>query len=136
MAKPNTYIRSEHALLQAEFYIQALGGELLSVITYGQLPDAPKSWENKVLQISFIAGEIQFLMSDVVLEPLVPGNAITLVMEFSTEAEARQAFANLAYGGKIRQPLEPAFGGSLFGEIEDRFGVLWMITTEAKPGLH
>lgn len=71
-------------------------------------------------------------MSDSVFAPVVRGNNIHLNLEFEGEAEAYAAFNNLSEGGKVHQPLNPAFWGSLFGEVEDKFGVLWMITTAAK----
>lgn len=129
MAKHTTYIMSEDAKAQAEFYVQALGGEILSVMTHGQLPGAKEELKNKVVNLALIAGGVHFLMSDSVFEPIVRGNAINLSLEFETESEAREAFDNLAIGGKVKCPLEPAFWGALFGQIEDKYGVMWMITT-------
>ncbi|WP_430691862.1 hypothetical protein [Paenibacillus woosongensis] len=48
------------------------------------------------------------------------------------EDEAREAFTKLAEGGKVKYPLEPAFWGTLHGQLEDKFGVLWMISNEVK----
>ncbi|GKU76582.1 VOC family protein [Paenibacillus sp. L3-i20] len=129
MAKHTTYIISEDARAQAEFYTNALGGEILSVMTHGQLPEAREELKNKVINLSLIAGGIHFLMSDSVFEPIIRGNAIHQGIEFTTEAEAREAFDNLAEGGNVKCPLAPAFWGSLFGHIEDKYGVMWMITT-------
>lgn len=49
------------------------------------------------------------------------------------KAEALQAFDQLAEGGSVKHPLERAFWGALFGQVEDKFGVQWMVTREA-PG--
>lgn len=129
MAKHTTYIMSEDARAQAEFYTHALGGEILSVMTHGQLPEAKEELKEKVVNLSLIAGGINFLMSDSVFESIIRGNAINLSLEFATEAEAREAFDKLADGGNVKCPLEPAFWGALFGQIEDKFGIMWMITT-------
>ncbi|MFX3634652.1 MAG: VOC family protein [Candidatus Pristimantibacillus sp.] len=129
MAKYTTYIMSEDARAQGEFYTYALGGEILSVMTHGQIPGAKEELKDKVVNMSLIAGGINFLMSDSVFEPIIRGNAINLSLEFATEEEAREAFDKLAEGGNVKCPLEPAFWGSLFGQIEDKYGVMWMITT-------
>jgi len=129
MAKHTTYIMSEDAKAQAEFYTHALGGEILSVMTHGQLPGAKEELKDKVVHLSLMAGGINFLMSDSVFEPIIRGNAINLCLEYATEAEAREAFDKLAEGGNVKCPLEPAFWGALFGQIEDKYGVMWMITT-------
>ncbi|MCM3784803.1 VOC family protein [Neobacillus mesonae] len=131
MAKITTYIMSEDAKSHAEFYTYALGGEILSVMTHGQLPHAKEEFKDKVVNLSLIAGGINFFMSDSVFEPITRGNAVNLSLEFEAESEAREAFNRLAEGGYIKCPLEPAFWGSLYGQIEDKYGVMWMITTAA-----
>ncbi|WP_127484671.1 VOC family protein [Paenibacillus ehimensis] len=132
MAKLTPYLVSEDARAQADFYINALGGEIVSIMTHGQLPDASEAVKDKVLHMCLVAGGIHFFMSDSVYAPLNRGNGIQLSLEFPTEAEARDAFAKLGEGGTVRHPLEPAFWGALFGQIEDKYGVIWMITTEAQ----
>ncbi len=132
MAKLTPYLVSKDARAQADFYINALGGEILSVMTHEQLPDADEAAKDKVLHMSLIAGGMNFFMSDSVHAPLHHGNGIQLSLEFPTEAEARDAFAKLGEGGTVRHPLEPAFWGTLFGQIEDKYGVIWMITNEAQ----
>lgn len=131
MAKLTPYILSENARAQAEFYINALGGEILSFMTYGQLPDANEALKDKVVHLSLVAGGVTLFMSDA-LEPVRDGNSINLSLEFSTEDEAREAFAMLAEGGNVKYPLETAFWGALHGQVEDKFGVQWMITNEIK----
>jgi PhnB protein len=132
MAKHTTYIFSEDAKAQAEFYTQALGGEIVSVMTYGEQPNAPEALKDKVLHLSLMAAGINFLMSDSVFDPYIRGNNISLCLEYTTEAEAHEAFNNLAVGGKVIDSLKPAFWGALFGQLQDKYGIMWMITTEAK----
>lgn len=132
MAKLTTHIFSEDARSQAEFYIKALGGEIHSVTTYGEIPGTKEELRDKIINLSFVAASVHFLMSDFVYESLRYGNSISQLLEFKSEQEARVAFANLAEDGKVKLPLEPAFWGALFGEIEDKYGVQWMITTEPK----
>ncbi|CAG7632622.1 hypothetical protein PAESOLCIP111_03398 [Paenibacillus solanacearum] len=133
MAKLTPYIFSEDAQAQAQFYVKALGGEILNVSTFGQLPDASEALKDKVMHLDMIAAGLQFFMCDCPADPPVHGNVINLNLEFGTEAEARQAFERLAEGGIVKHPLKQEFWGSLFGQIEDKFGVHWMITSEAKP---
>ncbi|NOU92431.1 VOC family protein [Paenibacillus sp. LMG 31456] len=134
MAKHTPYIFSEDARSQAEFYTNALGGEIQSIMTFGQLPDANETNKDRILHLSLMAAGVNILMCDSVFEPIQHGNAIHLCLEFSTEEEAYEAFGKLAEGGNVKHPLGEAFWGALFGQIEDKFGVLWMITTEPKTG--
>ncbi|MNI11507.1 hypothetical protein D3C87_612480 [compost metagenome] len=132
MAKLTTFIFSEDARSQAEFYIKALGGEIRSMTTYGEIPGTKEELKDKIINLSFVAAGVNFLMSDFVYESLRYGNSTSQVLEFESEQEAREAFDNLAVDGKVKLPLEPAFWGALFGEIEDKYGIRWMITTEPK----
>ncbi|WP_028402830.1 VOC family protein [Ectobacillus panaciterrae] len=134
MATITTYIISEDSRTQAEFYIQALGGKIKSVMTHGQLPDANDKLKDKVLHMEFVAGSVDFFMTDSYFSlffhgnTIIRGNNISLNLAFQTEEEAHEAFEKLSQGGKINKPLEQAFWGGLHGELEDKFGVIWMIT--------
>nr|WP_325168588.1 VOC family protein [Paenibacillus sp. S28] len=79
--------------------------------------------------MSLVAAGVNILMSDAVFEPVQQGTAINLVLEFEQEPEAYAAFEKLSEGGTVRDPIKPAFWGSLFGQLEDKFGIRWMITT-------
>ncbi|UUZ82899.1 VOC family protein [Paenibacillus sp. P26] len=131
MAKLTPYIMSEDARAQADFYIQALGGEILSVMTHGQLPDASEANKDKVMHLSMVAGGVGLFLCDFGFGTISHGNNVHLSLEFESEAEAREAFEKLSEGGRVGHPLERAFWGSLFGQVEDKFGILWMISTEA-----
>ncbi|WP_379152677.1 VOC family protein [Paenibacillus sp. sgz5001063] len=132
MANFTAYLMSEDAKAQAEFYIQALGGKMNSITRHGDLPNASEDLKDKVINLSFMAAGVHFMMSDSVLEPVSYGNTVNLNLEFAEEAEARQAFDNLAEGGVVKEALNPAFWGALFGHVQDKFGILWMITTVPK----
>ncbi|UQZ85826.1 hypothetical protein SK3146_05116 [Paenibacillus konkukensis] len=132
MAKLTPYLFSEDAKAQADFYIGALGGEIISVMTHGQLPDPEEALKDKVLHLSMVAAGIPIFMCDAAFMPIHRGNQIHLSLEFATESEAHEAFGKLAEGGQVRHPLQPEFWGTLFGQLEDKYGVNWMITTEAK----
>jgi len=52
----------------------------------------------------------------------------SMSISVKTEAEADQAFAALADGGKVTMPLMKTFWCRRFGMLEDRFGIGWMIS--------
>ena len=61
MAKLTPYIFSEDAKAQAEFYTQALGGEILSVQTHGEIPGTKEELKDKVMHLSLVAGAFRSL---------------------------------------------------------------------------
>jgi len=130
MAKLTPYFYSEDARTQANFYVEALGGEIGHVMTYGQAPGTEEALKDKIIHMSFTAGGVNFFIADAMHEPPISSGGFDLSLEFPTDEEAHQAFAKLSAGGKVIMPLEKQFWGSLFGRIEDKFGIKWQVTTE------
>ncbi|SFJ20665.1 PhnB protein [Paenibacillus sp. UNC496MF] len=99
-AQLNAYIQSEDASVQAGFYAQALGGEILSKMTYGDIPGTPEANKDKVMHmvLSVAGGNLLFL-ADSPFERTHGGRVISLSLTFSDEAEARQSFEKLAQDG-------------------------------------
>lgn len=58
-----------------------------------------------------------------------PGNQIDITLEFETEAEAILTFEGLSEGGEIIMPFGKMFWGTMFGRVEDPYGVRWQIAT-------
>lgn len=131
MAKLYPYFYSKDAKRQAEFYVNALGGEILSRMTYGQAPGTEESMKDKIIHMAFTAAGANFFIADSMHGPSGYGGGMDLTLEFATEEEARLAFANLSEGGRVIMALEKQFWGTLFGRLEDPFGVKWQITTSA-----
>jgi PhnB protein len=129
MAKLYPYIFSEDARKQAEFYAQALNGEIVNVLTFAEAPNMPEELKDKVMHLVLQAAGITFFMADAV-EDVERGTALDLTLEFSTEEEARNAFTKLSEGGKVIMPFEKAFWGAMFGRVEDKYGIRWQIVTE------
>lgn len=121
--------RCEEAL---EFYKKALGARIEMVMRFDECPDpmpegmlAP-GFEKKIMHASFWVGDSMVMASDG-----CDGNSkfdgFSLSISLADEAEANKYFAALSEGGKVNMPLGKTFWSPLFGMVEDRFGVNWMI---------
>ncbi|MDQ1911482.1 VOC family protein [Paenibacillus sp. GD4] len=129
MAKLTPYFFSEDARSQADFYVSALGGEINSIMTFGETPNCPDAMKDKVMHLCMTVAGVTFFMSDSVQGPLQQGNNLDLNLEYATVEEARAAFDRLSAGGKVVAPLKKEFWGSWFSKLEDKYGIGWMITT-------
>ncbi|MDI4643891.1 VOC family protein [Cohnella hashimotonis] len=130
MARLVPYIFSEDARSQAQFYVDALGGELLSVMTFGDVPGTPEALKEKIMHLHLVAGGITILMSDSPSRQIVRGNGTALSLLFDTPEEAHAAFDKLSAGGNVQDPLKQQFWGALFGVLQDKYGVEWQVSTE------
>lgn len=131
LAKLTPYFYSQDAKAQAQFYVDALGGEIGHYMTYGQAPGTDEAMKDKIIHMVFTAAGVNFYIADTMHESLGHSSGYDLNLEFAAEEEARQAFTRLAEGGNVIMPLEKQFWGSLFGRLEDKFGIKWQISTEA-----
>jgi len=129
-AKLTPYIVSKDARAQAEFYIQALGGEVQSVMTHGQLPGATEEIKDKVMHMVLsVAGGNELFLSDAFSSVGTEGS-ISFGLTFGDIDAASQVYANLAEGGTQNYPLEMQPWGAHYGEVVDKFGIKWMITQQ------
>ncbi len=116
-----------------EFYKKALGAEVEMMMRYKDSPEpippgrlAP-GWENKVMHCSFRIGQSVVMASDGCGTEKGGFEGFSMSISVKTEAEADQAFAALADGGKVTMPLMKTFWCPRFGMLQDRFGVEWMV---------
>ncbi|MBD2870589.1 VOC family protein [Paenibacillus sp. IB182493] len=126
-AQLTPYIMSENAKKQAEFYKEALGGEILSVVMHGQMPGAPEAIKDKVMHLAMTAAGGNTLFLSDSFEPVTGNRSISMSLTFASEDEARTAFANLAEGGAVKYPFEHQPWGAHYGEVVDPFGVTWQV---------
>jgi PhnB protein len=116
--------RCEEAL---EFYRQALGAELTTLIRYRDTrdPRVITSTDDKVLHASFRIGHTTLLAYDGRCEgEPVRGISLNLTVD---EAEASRLFRALSNGGHVQIPLARTFFSPRHGVVTDRFGVSWVI---------
>lgn len=121
--------RCEEAL---EFYKQALGANVVMVMRFDESPDpVPEGmlatgFEKKIMHAAFRVGNSMIMASDGCNDSEKFGG-FSLSISLADEDAARKYFAALSEGGKVNMPLGKTFWSPLFGMVEDRFGVNWMI---------
>lgn len=131
MTQINSYLTFNGNCREAmTFYKECLGGEL-TMQTIGESPLAdkmPPQMKQSILHSTLIKGPLQIMGSDMVAEQgLVRGNAVSLMLNCSSEEEINTFYANLSKGGKATHPLENSFWGALFGDLTDRYGNHWLL---------
>lgn len=124
--------RCEEALT---FYRTALGAEVDLMMRYSDASEPPRpgmlppGFENKVMHATFrVAGSTLMASDGSTLGANFAGFSLSL--GFATAAQAEKAFTALSDGGKVTMPLAKTFWSPLFGMLNDRFGVGWMVSVE------
>ncbi|SDO03073.1 PhnB protein [Paenibacillus sp. yr247] len=62
MATLTPYFYSSDARKQADFYVKALGGEIVSLRTFADMPDADESLKNRVMHFMLLASDSSWLI--------------------------------------------------------------------------
>lgn len=129
-AQINSYLMSEDARGQANFYVEALGGEIQFFTTYGETPGTPEAIKDKIMHLALnVAGSNTLMFADS-FEPVSYNRNISLSLNYDDETEARTAYAKLSEGGESKYPFALQPWGAFYGEVIDKFGVTWMITKQ------
>jgi len=131
MTNINSYLTFHGNCREAmTFYAVCLGGEL-SFQTIGESPMAdkmPPQMKESILHASLINSGFVMMASDLVSEQgLTKGNAVSLMLNCSSEAEIKTCYKKLSAGGKEDHPLEDTFLGAVFGNLTDKFGNHWLL---------
>jgi PhnB protein len=115
-----------------QFYEKHLGGKLMSVMKWSQMPDAakhtPPGYENAVLHTRMAIGETTIMASDV--PNYQPMRSVYLSLSVDSNEEAERIYALLAEGGEVYMKMEQTFFAHRFGQLRDKFGTSWMIIHE------
>lgn len=131
MTQINSYLTFNGNCREAmNFYKECLGGELF-LQTIGESPMSdkmPSKMKESILHSTLTKDALVLMGSDMVGEQgLIKGNAVSLVLNCSSEEEVKTCYDNLSNGGKATHPLENTFWGALFGGLTDKYGNHWLL---------
>ena len=112
-------------------YQRILGGNLATMLTYGESPMANQvdpRWHDRIVHATLQSEGIELNGTDLLTDDIKPqGFFVTLTVEES--AQAQQIFLKLADRGTIGLPFQATFWSPGFGVVVDRFGTPWEINS-------
>ncbi|HET9276693.1 MAG TPA: VOC family protein [Flavitalea sp.] len=144
MAKVSTYLNFDGNTEEAfNFYKSVFGTDFQGDISrFGDtppqegMPPLSDELKNKVMHVALpIIGGHLLMGTDACEEMgfhLTKGNNVYIALHPDSRKEADKLFNALSDGGKVEMPLAEQFWGDYYGSLSDKFGVGWMINTDAK----
>lgn len=130
MAQILAYLKFDGNCREAmSFYKECFGGELsFNTVKGSPLEQYMKPGEgDKILHSSLIGGDLKLFASEMT-KPTSVGDAIFLWLNCKNEEEIRSVFEKLSKGGKVTAELQPAYWGTNFGAVTDKFGINWYVS--------
>ena len=115
------------------FYEQHLGGQISMMMRHGDSPQPGPlgpEWKDAVLHARIAVAGTELLGADI--PNAQPMRSAYLSLGVDSDADAERIYAALSDGGRVLMPLQETFFASRFGQVQDRFGINWMILHERR----
>ncbi|MDZ5471301.1 VOC family protein [Bacillus sp. 31A1R] len=118
------------------FYEHALDAKVISVQTFGDMPSnpdypTPDDTKDRILNAQLKVGSIDLMISDTFPgSPYQLGSQVTIAITINDIEKSKEVFERLQAGGKVGMPLQETFWSPLYGQVIDKFGVQWQVSTE------
>jgi PhnB protein len=130
--KLNTYVNFAGRCAEAfAFYERHLGGTVTMMTTHAQSP-APTplgpEWKDAVLHARITIGGSELMGADI--PGAEPMRSAYLTLGVDSDEEAERIYAALGEGGRVLMAMVETFFASRFAQVQDRFGLNWMIIRE------
>lgn len=115
-------------------YESALGAHVKSLSRFGDVDQScPEARKDLVMHAELQIGDAVVMMSDGPDEAPPQGSgSVSVALQLDDANEARRCFDALAASGLVVQPLFDSPWGTLFGVVNDTFGVSWMFDCAVK----
>ena len=134
----NPYLSFKDTAREAmEFYQSVFGGDL-DISPWGDMPDMPGNspqMHDKVMHgMLTVSDGVTIMAADMPDSSGPKGSPISVSLSGEDEAQLRGWWEKLSDGAEITAPFEKAPWGDTFGQLNDKFGVSWMINVAADQG--
>jgi PhnB protein len=130
----NPYLNFDGTAKEAVyFYEKALGGKVVNIMTFGDMPadpnhPLPDGMNDRVMHALLQVGDTELMFSDTFPGmPHQPGDTVQIAIHPSEESRAREIFAALEDGGQVIMPLQKTDWSPLYGIVKDKFGVTFQV---------
>ena len=130
MSTINPYIGFNGKCREAmTFYKECFGGELdLQQVAGSPMEQYWPAGKDQIYHATLTSGEIILMGSDMSgHNGHVIGNNMAIAVACNSEEEINGLFAKFSEGGNVMDPLGKKFWGAVFGAVEDKFGIRWML---------
>jgi PhnB protein len=143
MAKVSTYLNFSNNTEEVfNFYKRIFQTEFeRGIMRYGDVPShegmPPMNEEHKnlVMHVALPITGGHYLMGSDTLPmnaPVNKGNNMYICLHPDSRTEADRLFKALSEGGKVEMAPAEQFWGDYFGSWTDKYGIYWMVNTDAK----
>lgn len=117
-----------------DFYSEVFEVEKNDIMTYGDMPSDPnislsEKEKKSIMNTKLTISGTDIMFSDTVSfmeeAPFNQGNNISLMLTSEDGEYIKKVFNKLKENGKVKTELKETSWSKLFGDLEDKFGIIW-----------
>ena len=119
------------------FYAEVFEAEKPKIMTFGEMPPnpeypLPEEAKDLVMHSRLNISGSNVMFSDVFPGmPFIEGNNITLAIVSKDLEEITSAFSKLKEGGKVVMELQETDWSKSYGQLTDKFGIIWQFNYDS-----
>jgi PhnB protein len=116
-----------------ENYAKVLGGEIMYMGTYAEMPGAdqfPPEMQKLIMHTTIKLGDELIMGADSPPDRYEKPQGLWVTISVKDASDAERIFNELSEGGNVVMPFQKTFWSPGFGMCTDRFGTPWMVNTE------
>ena len=119
-----------------KFYEKALDAKVIGVQTFGEMPGNPEfptpiEAIDRVMNAHLKVGDNDLMLSDTFPgQPYQIGSQVTVAITIDSVEKSKEVIEKLKEGGQVGMPLQETFWSPSYGQVTDKFGVTWQISTQ------
>jgi len=132
----HAYLRMNGNGIEAvKFYEEALEAENLGVQTYGEMPEnpdypLPEEAKNRVIHAQLRINNTFLMLSDTFPgQPYETGSQVDVAILLDDVEKSKEVYGKLREGGEEIMPIQETAWSPSYGQVKDKFGVIWQIST-------
>ncbi|MGG0718183.1 VOC family protein [Robertmurraya massiliosenegalensis] len=117
------------------FSEDALDAENLGVQTYGEFPEnpefpLPEEAKDRVVHAQLRIGNTFLMLSDTFPgQPYETGSQVDVAVMINDVNKTKEVYEKLLDGGEVVMPLQETPWSPSYGQVKDKYGVVWQIST-------
>ncbi|CAG9611945.1 hypothetical protein BACCIP111899_01117 [Bacillus rhizoplanae] len=118
-----------------KFYENALDAKVEMLQTFGEMPENPEypipaEAKDRILHAHLKVGNTDLMISDTFPgQSHEIGSQLTIAIHIQDGEKSKEVFEKLQDGGQVVMPLQETFWSPLYGQVKDKFGVEWQVST-------
>lgn len=116
------------------YYKTIFSAKITSLQRFGDASmPVEEGYKNKIMHATLEFDNVKIMFSDgAPFKEITKGDNVHLNLNFKDEPHMRTTWAKLAEEGSVHMDLQDTFWGSIFGQLEDKFGIRWMFNFDKK----